>query len=453
LSALEKAITYSKKAGIDECEIVSVKKNITTVRITDSEVVEIKQNFDENFGIRLIHNKKIASIQTTNEENIPDSIAKGIKSIKNLKPREFWRGLPVKKEYQQLEGIFDKKIKHISGSKAMDIAQNMINSSESLKINTITGSLNLVYENFELSNSNGLNFNNESTYISGIINAESEQSIVPVSGIGHACGRTLSKFSSEQIGIDAKNMCTNSINPKKIDSDTYSIIFEPYSVGEILSFVVASNFNFKTFKEKKSCFSNKYKEKISMEEFNLTDNPHIPEGIGTKSIDSEGIKTEKSELIENGVFTNVFSNLYDSYKEGEKESSGNAIRIGSPMGNSAEPIPVSAPHNLIVTPGKSKQEDMIKDTKQGILIGRLWYTYAVNPIKGDFSCTARSGIQIIKNGEIVGPGKSVRIVHNLPKLLNNISDIGNDQRQVIQWASLPSITPSIKVENIAVNSI
>ncbi|ARS64702.1 peptidase PmbA [Candidatus Nitrosomarinus catalina] len=453
MSALEKAITYSKKAGIDECEIVSVKKNITTVRITDSEVVEIKQNFDENFGIRLIHNKKIASIQTTNEENIPDSIAKGIKSIKNLKPREFWRGLPVKKEYQQLEGIFDKKIKHISGSKATDIAQNMINSSESLKINTITGSLNLVYENFELSNSNGLNFNNESTYISGIINAESEQSIVPVSGIGHACGRTLSKFSSEQIGIDAKNMCTNSINPKKIDSDTYSIIFEPYSVGEILSFVVASNFNFKTFKEKKSCFSNKYKEKISMEEFNLTDNPHIPEGIGTKSIDSEGIKTEKSELIENGVFTNVFSNLYDSYKEGEKESSGNAIRIGSPMGNSAEPIPVSAPHNLIVTPGKSKQEDMIKDTKQGILIGRLWYTYAVNPIKGDFSCTARSGIQIIKNGEIVGPGKSVRIVHNLPKLLNNISDIGNDQRQVIQWASLPSITPSIKVENIAVNSI
>ena len=453
MSALEKAITYSKKAGIDECEIVSVKKNITTVRITDSEVVEIKQNFDENFGIRLIHNKKIASIQTTNEENIPDSIAKGIKSIKNLKPREFWRGLPVKKEYQQLEGIFDKKIKHISGSKATDIAQNMINSSESLKINTITGSLNLVYENFELSNSNGLNFNNESTYISGIINAESEQSTVPVSGIGHACGRTLSKFSSEQIGIDAKNMCTNSINPKKIDSDTYSIIFEPYSVGEILSFVVASNFNFKTFKEKKSCFSNKYKEKISMEEFNLTDNPHIPEGIGTKSIDSEGIKTEKSELIENGVFTNVFSNLYDSYKEGEKESSGNAIRIGSPMGNSAEPIPVSAPHNLIVTPGKSKQEDMIKDTKQGILIGRLWYTYAVNPIKGDFSCTARSGIQIIKNGEIVGPGKSVRIVHNLPKLLNNISDIGNDQRQVIQWASLPSITPSIKVENIAVNSI
>ena len=453
MSALDKAVTYSKKIGIDEFEIVVVKKNITTVRITDSEITEIKQNFDENFGVRLIHQKKITSIQTTNVEKITDLIDKGLKATLKLKPREFWKGLPNKKEHTQLEGTFDKKLKQISGLKATDIAQNMINSSENKKIDTITGSLNIVYEDFELNNSNGLNFNNESTYISGIINAESEHSTTPVSGIGHACGRTLSNFSPEQIGIDAKNMCINSINPQKINSDEYTIIFDPYSVGELLAFVIAGNFNFKTFKEKKSCFSNNFKNKISTEEFNLTDNPHIPEGIGTKSIDDEGTKTEKIKLIENGIFKNVFSNLYDSYKEGEEKSSGNAIRMGSPMGRSADPIPISAPHNLVITAGSSSQEEMIRDTKHGLLVGRLWYTYAVNPIKGDFSCTARSGIQIIENGEVIGPGRSVRIVHNLTNLLNNISDIGKDQSRVMQWASLPSITPSIKVENISVSSI
>ena len=34
---------HSKKIGIDECEIVTIRKNITTVRITDSEIAEIKQ--------------------------------------------------------------------------------------------------------------------------------------------------------------------------------------------------------------------------------------------------------------------------------------------------------------------------------------------------------------------------------------------------------------------------
>jgi len=223
-------------------------------------------------------------------------------------------------------------------------------------------------------------------------------------------------------------------------------------LGELLSFVVASNFNFKTVSEKKSCFSNDFENKISIENFSLTDDPHISEGVGTKAIDDEGIKTKKNKLIENGIFKNTFSNLYDSYKEGNN-SSGNAIRMGSPMGRSSNPIPISAPHNLTIKSGTSSQEDMIKNTKHGLLVGRLWYTYAVNPIKGDFSCTARSGIQIIENGKIIGPGKSVRIIHSLPKMLKNISDIGNDQKRVMQWASLPSITPSIKVENISVNSI
>jgi len=452
LSVIENVLRYSKKIEIDECEIVVVKKKITTVRITDSKIVEIKQNFDENFGIRLVKDKKIASIQTTDKNNIEKSIGNSIATIKNLKSRKFWKGLPDKVTNNKLEGVFDKKLYNISGSNSMDIAQKMINSSNNEKINTITGSLNIVSEDFKLVNSNGLDFEDKATYISGIINAESEYGKIPVSGIGHASGRTLSNFSAEQIGNDAKIMCIKSINPQKIDSDNYSIIFEPYSVGELLAFVIANNFDFKIFSEKKSCFSNKLNERISTEQFNLTDDPHIPEGIGTKPIDDEGINTQKNIIVEKGIFKNTFSNLFDSYKK-DRKSTGNALRPGSPMGRSSEPIPISAPHNLKIGQGNISQEDMIKDTKQGLLIGRLWYTYAVNPIKGDFSCTARSGIQIIEDGKIKGPGKSVRIIHNLPIMLKNISEIGNNQRNVIQWASLPSITPSIKVENIKVNSI
>ena len=452
MSALEKALHYSKKIGIDECDVIAVKKKITTVRITDSEIVEIKRNFDESFGVRLIHNKKIASMQTTNEEEIEKTIDNSFRTLSNLKPREFWGGLPYKDNHVKLEGTFDEKLDRISGSECMDIAQSMINSSNNDKVSTITGSLNIVSENFELMNSNGLEFKEKATYISGVINAESELGEIPVSGIGYSCGRTLSNFSSEQIGNDARVMCIESINPQKIDSDLYSIIFEPYSVGELLAFVVAANFNFKTFSEQKSCFSNNFEKKIAIEQFNLVDDPHIPEGVGTKTIDDEGIKTKKINLIEKGIFKDTFSNLFDSYKEGT-QSTGNASRPGSPMGRSSEPIPNSAPHNLKIMPGDHSQEEMIKETKHGLLVGRLWYTYAVNPIKGDFSCTARSGIRIIENGEIVGPGKSVRIVHNLPTMMKNISAIGNNQRNVIQWASLPSITPSLKVENISVNAI
>ena len=452
MSALEKALSNAKKLKIDECDVTAVKKKITTVRITDSEIVEIKQNFDQSFGIRIIHDKKIASMQTTNEEEIEQTMLKALNASSNIKSRKFWKGLPYKTEHVQLKGTFDEKLEQISGSECTDIAQSMINSAGNDKVSTITGSLHIVSEKFELMNSNGLDFSDKATYISGIINAESEHGETPVSGIGHACSRTHSNFSPEQIGKDAKTMCVESINPQKVDSDAYSIIFEPYSVGELLAFVVAANFNFKTFSEKKSCFSNDYEKRIAVEEIDLVDDPHIPEGIGTKSIDDEGIKTKKQDLIKEGIFKNTFSNLFDSYKE-DSQSTGNASRSGSPMGRSSEPIPTSSPHNLKIKSGDHSQEEMVKETKHGLLVGRLWYTYAVNPIKGDFSCTARSGIRIIENGEIVGPGKSVRIIHSLPNMLKNISAIGNNEKNVIQWASLPSITPSLRAEDIAVNAI
>ena len=447
MSALDKALDHSRKLKIDECEIVHVKRKITTVRITDSEIFELKKNVDEKYGIRLIQNKKISSIQMSNEKEINKSIEDALQISAHLKPREFWQSLPHELKYDNLEGVYDKKLDEISGSEITDIAQDMINHTLDQKITTISGSIHIVSENFQIGNSSGLSATDKGTYISGIINADSDIGILEVSGIGQACCRTLEKFSAEEIGIEAKTMCVESINPKKCETGEYTIIFEPYSVGELLAFVIASNFNFKTFSERKSCFSNSFNEKIAVDEFSLIDNPQVSQGIGSKAFDDEGTKTKINTYVENGLFTDTYSNLFDSFKE-DKESTGNASRTGSPMGRSADPIPVSMPHNLQIKSGGSSQEDMIKDTKHGLLVGRLWYTYAVNPIKGDFSCTARSGIRIIENGEIKYPGKSVRIIHNLPSLFQNISSIGNNEKNVLQWASLPSITPSIKVEKI-----
>lgn len=62
MSIIENTFRHSKKLKIDECE-VEVKK--TTVQITDSE---IKQNFDENYGVKLVQDKKIAPIQITDKK-------------------------------------------------------------------------------------------------------------------------------------------------------------------------------------------------------------------------------------------------------------------------------------------------------------------------------------------------------------------------------------------------
>ncbi|HEV2192573.1 MAG TPA: TldD/PmbA family protein [Nitrosopumilaceae archaeon] len=447
MSACEKVLSKAKSLHLDECEVFFVERKITTVRITDSEIAELKQNQESGLAVRVIHGKRIGSARTTNFEN--DIVERALQSSSLVKPKNFWKSLPSDTKFSIIEKTFDKKLAEISEIEVSDIAQEMINAAKQQKITAISGSLNIVSEDIEIANSNGLNCTDKATYIAGNINADSDHGITPVSGIGAISSRTVNNFSAETVGKDATEMCINSINPESCQSETYSIIFEPYAIGEMLAFVFSSNFNLKTYSEKRSCFADKIEKNIATENFNLIDDPHYPEGIGSKPFDDEGVPTLPQHLIKAGVFTNTFSDSFYAFKENMK-STGNASRMGLPMGRSAQPIPFPLPHNLRIDGKGETKEEMIKNTKKGLLVGRLWYTYLVNPEQGDFSCTARSGIRIIEDGKIKKPGKSVRIVHNLLTLLQNVSAIGSDTKNVMQWSSLPCITPSIKVDGIKV---
>jgi PmbA protein len=450
LSYCDDILKSSRVLHLDECEVISIQKNITTVRITDSEITEIKHNQEDSVAVRIIHEKKIMSSRSFSgkEENILEKI---LKTKSFVQPKNFWKSLPFPSKTTKIERTYDLQLANMSGNTAVDIANEMINSAYHNKVTRISGSLNIVSEHFQIMNTNGADYSDDSTFISGTINAESESDL-PVSGIGMNCSRTLDNFSAKSIGTDASDMCINSISPKRVESNSYDIIFEPYAFGELLAFVFSSNFNLKTYSEKRSCFSDKFGDDVSNDNFTLMDDPHSPDGIGSKSFDDEGTITSPQFLIKSGVLTGLFSDSFEAFKNGIG-SSGNAGRPGSPMGRSTQSIPIPIPHNLKVPNGSCSKNEIIQETKKGLLIGRLWYTYPVNPEQGDFSCTARSGIRIIENGEIINPGKSVRIVHNLKTMLKNIMSVGNDSKNILQWSSLPSITPTVKVGSVKVNPL
>ncbi|TBR11694.1 MAG: TldD/PmbA family protein [Candidatus Nitrosotenuis sp.] len=450
MSVCNDAIAYARKINVDECESVLCSKKIITVRITDSEIAEIKENHEKSLGVRIIHKKRIAGAQTTTLE--PDKIVdRALKSAGSTTERKFWKGLPSDHTRITLERVNDPRLWKMTAVDVSDVAQEMINSAKNQKITNISGSLNVVCEEFEIANTNGLQKTDVATYVSGIINSDSDIGTFPVSGIGQASSRMLSDFNPTRVGSDASEMCAGSINPHTADQEITSIIFDPLAVGELLAFVFASNFSLKTYSENRSCFSEKIGSGVAVEKFDLMDDPHTPNGLGSKSFDDEGVPTSPTHYIRNGIFEKTYSDLHDAYKEGAT-SSGNASRLGSPLGRSSDPIPVAIPHNLTIR-GNSKRDDIIKDTKNGILVSRLWYTYPVNPIRGDFSCTARSGIWVVSDGQIKTPAKPVRIIHNLPRLLQQISSVADNMRTVLPWASMPVTAPTIRCEGVTISLI
>lgn len=452
MSHYDSIIEKASRLHLDECEATFIKKKIITVRITDSEIAEIKQNFDKSLAIRVIDKKKILSARTSKLDKSGQILDEVLNSKPFVQSKPFWKSLPHPSKYCKTEKTYDSNLKNITSLEVTDLVTRMINAASHTKIKQISGSLNIVYEEFEIENTNGIDYTDEATYIAGTINSDLDNSGTPLSGVGAMSSRTLDAFSPEKIGNDSKEMCIGSSNPQTSEGGPQTIIFEPYAIGEMLAFVFAPNFSIKSYFEKRSCFSERFEKEIAVPGFSLMDDPLHPEGIGSKAFDDEGTPTKTRFLIKSGNFSDMYSDSFNAFKN-NLQSTGNAARMGSPMGRDAKPIPTPSPHNLRIEEGTSTTDEMIRETKLGLLVGRLWYTYAVNPERGDFSCTARSGVRIIKNGRIVSSGKPVRIIHSLPALLKNISAIGKDSRNVLQWHALPCITPSVKVDKIAVNTI
>ena len=163
----------------------------------------------------------------------------------------------------------------------------------------------------------------------------------------------------------------------------------------------------------------------------IRDSPKIIKGLGSRPFDGEGLKTNKKEIVQNGVLKTWLLNTSTAKKLNLK-STGNASRgVGSPPGISTS--------NLFMANGINSYEDMIGSTKSGFYATEL-IGMGVNIVTGDYSMGA-SGMWI-ENGEIQFPVSEITIASNLKDMFLNLS-AAND----LEFKSR-SNAPTIRIENM-----
>ena len=78
--------------------------------------------------------------------------------------------------------------------------------------------------------------------------------------------------------------------------------------------------------------------------------------------------------------------------------------------------------------GDASLEDLIKDTRRGILVTRFWYIRSVDPQTLLYTGLTRDGTFYIENGRIKHPVKNFRFNESPIIMLNNLETLGQQQR-------------------------
>ncbi|MEM2920023.1 MAG: TldD/PmbA family protein [Candidatus Nitrosocaldus sp.] len=464
LNTCKRAIDKAIAMGADEAEAYMLDKEIITIRLARSWIVEAKGIRDRGLALRVVKDKSISGVSTSliDDKSIEKVAKYAISSAGMMHAKDEWHGLPTRYIPKgMLEKGYDPAVEALSVDDSVRIAYTMLESAtaraDAADSLSVSGALHVVKEHVCIANSNGLELSDKATYIVGNVNADLEQDSSSVyekrvSGVGFRASRMLNSFDADAIGREAAEMALNSKGASKAEEGEYSIIFEPYALGELLSFVFAYNFNAKAYQDGRSCFHGRMNENIAVDGFSLADEPRREDALGSKVFDDEGVETYNKYVVEDGVFKGIIYDTFYSSKDDAK-STGNAVRAGYPVGRGLVALPYPSFHNIVVKEGNYSMDEMIKDTRRGLIVSRLWYTYPVNPEQGDFSCTARSGVFEVSNGEIIGARRMVRMIDNLKRLMLNISAIGKESKQILQWHATPCITPSIRVDRVRITPL
>ncbi len=173
-------------------------------------------------------------------------------------------------------------------------------------------------------------------------------------------------------------------------------------------------------------------EKMVDERVNIWSDPQNAE-LPTSPWNGDGRAHEKVSWIEKGVIKNLTWSRYWAEKKNVKA--------------------IPSPDAIIMEGGNKSLEELIKGTKKGVLVTRLWYIRSVDPQTLLLTGLTRDGTFYIENGEIKYPVKNFRFNESPIIMLNNLEELGRQERTVSVESNINYLLPPLKVRDFTFSSL
>ena len=263
---------------------------------------------------------------------------------------------------------------------------------------------------FVLANSRG--------FIAGYPYSRHSLSVSPIAGKGnnmqrdgwYSSDRNPTKLANpEAIGRYAAERALSRLHARQLDTRKCPVLFEaPQAIGLLGAFVQAVSGG--ALYRKSTFLTDSLGTAIFGPDIQIIEDPHLLGGVGSAPFDEEGVRTQRRDVVSNGILQGYFLSTYSARKLGMK-TTGNA----------------GGSHNLQIRSTRTKDTDdfraMLKKMHTGLLVTELM-GQGLNYVTGDYSRGA-SGYWV-ENGEIQYAVEEITIAGNMRDMFKNIAGIGSD---------------------------
>ena len=220
------------------------------------------------------------------------------------------------------------------------------------------------------------------------------------------------------VGENCAKKVVSRLNPQKLSTREVPVIFlNDVATGLISHFAAAISGG--SLYRKSSFLLEHLGKQVLPDWFNISERPHLLRRLASTPFDSEGVRTQDREIVEDGILQTYLVTSYSGKKLG-MPSTGHAGGI----------------HNWLVKPNLTGGlTALLRQMGTGLLVTDVM-GQGVNIVTGDYSRGA-SGFWV-ENGEIQYPVAEITIAGQLQDMLKNMLAVADDieHRSSIQTGSI-----------------
>jgi PmbA protein len=452
LTLAQNAAAAAKKAGADDAEAYLTRGSKLSIDIYNGEPEVFERAETGGAGLRAFRGNRMGYAYTTDltEEGLARAARLACDNASSSDADEF-NGLPAEANATALKNLPDEEklgmiSPDFSGATTEDKISFALAMEETAKAfdKRIAGCESVTYADEDaavaLANTLGLasEYRRQAAY--GFVDALAKEQEDVQTGYSFDAGHSLKELDAAAAGREAAERAVAMLGGKSMKPETITAVFDPLVFIQVLTAITPA-LSAEAAQKGRSFLAASVGQEIAPPIFSLEDDGRLFGGLGSAPFDDEGVPTQTTAVVANGVLNTLLYNSYAARKSGAKPT-GNANR------GSFRAPPATGPTNLFVRPGQQSRAEIISNVANGLYVMGLQGLHAgVNAVTGQFSAGAY-GLRI-QNGKLAGPIREITVASSCAEILRNISAIGSDLRFIPMGASYGS--PTVAVDRIVVS--
>jgi len=436
LSAAKKGVSQGVALGADQVEVYVAKQQLTRISVRKAHVIGGDVVEMGGAGVRVYIGGALGVAATSRLGEIRGAVERAYQVAKGTIGDPEFKSLPGPSEYDTVEELYDEEL---ASAPFEELTKGFMEGVEYASGDgelTVSGSLTRGIGETAVVNSLGVECKGRGTSIRGSIGTKAERGEDVAMGRGSIIGRGLREFNPVDAGKEAAEKAIARLGAKKVSTGTMDLILDFRSARGSVGGVLGAGVNGLSVALGNSFLSDNIGDEVASPVLTVVDDPFVPGGAGSRAFDAEGAPTTRLKILDEGVLKTFVTDSYSAGRLGISNT-GNASRRGL----TAKPVPSLT--NIQVSPGSWSLEEMISETKRGILMedGGL----RARPSSTNISSMVNSG-HYIEDGEVVHPVKNTMVGTTVFEFLRNVEGLS---REVLLEGG--SSSPALKLKEIKVS--